>query len=344
MRIIDSHTHVANAEIDFAPLYELAKELNYEKLTVHSLQSAKKVTQNMVCGLCKALHPHMTYAYGGLDYVSGRDFLTQAKTLREIGFDGMKMLEGKPTTRRMLGRALDDPEYDDYFSWCEETRFPVMLHVADPGTFWDEKTAPDWAVANGWCYNETDVPYAQYYEEVNNMLAKHPKLNAVFAHFYFLSGDPVRCQQFLDDHPNARIDITAGIEMYEDFSKDPKYWRAFFIKNKERIVFGTDSNDAPFDPEGKTSINGYAAMEIEFIKQDNEIQVFDKKLHGLGLPEDAQALIFAKNYLNIAGETPRKLDIDALKREIAFMAPYIKEESDIATRDTVLAKLDALRA
>ena len=285
----------------------------------------------------------MTYAFGGLDYATGRDYLSQVRNLRELGFDGVKMLEGKPTTRAALGMALDDPAYDPYYDFLEETAFPVLFHVADPPEFWDRERVPDWAVAQGWFYDETHAPYGQYYEEVEHVLAKHPGLRAIFAHFYFLSGDPARVQKFLDDHPSVSIDVTAGIEMYEDFSKDPAFWRAFFVKNSHRIIFGTDSSDAGNLPDDtasaqKVDINGYAAMEIDFLRYDREIEIFGKKLHGLGLPSNALERIFEKNFHEYVGKKPRPMDRSAAKKEAGFIRAHLKNEEDIRLLDHILAQ------
>ena len=342
MTIIDAHTHVTGQNGDFEPLYALAKRLNYDKLTVHSLQCAGRLLQNHTCALCKLSHPGMTYAFGGLDYLTGRDYMAQAKNLRAMGFDGIKMLEGKPTTRRMLGMALDDPRYDAFYDYMEETQFPLVMHVADPGEFWDRSKAPSWAVERGWLYDETDVPYEQYYDEVERMLAKHPRLRAIFAHFFFLSGDPDRVQRFLDDHPSVSIDITAGIEMYENFSKDPAFWREFFVKNSRRIIFGTDSTDEPdvSDDSGeKVDISGYAGMELDFLRKDAELRVYDKKLRGLGLPESALELILSKNFIQYAGEAPRDMDIEKLRREADFLRGFMANAEDIKALDEIVSKI-----
>jgi len=342
MRIIDAHTHVYSIEDEFAQIYALAERLRYDKLTVLSLQSNGDLLQNLICALCKVKHPGITYAFGGLDYITGRDYVSQVKNLREMGFDGVKMLEGKPTCREKLGMALDDPAYDGYYSYLEETGFPVLLHVADPGTFWDREKIPGWALEHGWFYDDSHVPYEQYYDEVEHMLDKHPRLRAIFAHFFFLSGEPERMQRFLDAHPLVSIDVTAGIEMYEDFSKDPAFWREFFIKNSGRIIYGTDSTDQPLQSEGEkdVSINGYAAVEIDFLRYDREIEIFGMKLHGIGLPQSALERIFASNYIEYAGDTPRLMDFEALKREAAFISKYLSDKNDVQKLNMIISKLN----
>jgi hypothetical protein len=265
--------------------------------------------------------------------------------MMNMGFDGVKMLEGKPTTRRMLGKALSDPEYYAFFEYMEEMSVPAVLHIADPPEFWDENKAPSWAVKHGWCYDETDVPYSQYYEEVDKVLTMFPKLRAIFAHFYFLSDNPEKAQQFLDDHPSVFVDVTAGIEMYENFSKDPAYWREFFIKNDRRIIFGTDSTDIAdrsndSDSDDEVDVSGYAAMEIEFLRSDNMIDIFGKKIKGINLPEDSQKRIFSENFYDLVGNKPKELNIPALKKEAVLIRDYLKSDEDKETLDYIVSMLD----
>ncbi|MDD6682661.1 MAG: hypothetical protein PUE61_05795 [Clostridiales bacterium] len=52
------------------------------------------------------------------------------------GFDGLKMLEGKPTERRRYKKLLSDPIYDPLYSYLEECDVSVTLHSGDPDYFW----------------------------------------------------------------------------------------------------------------------------------------------------------------------------------------------------------------
>jgi len=136
------------------------------------------------------------------------------------------------------------------------------------------------------------------------------------------------------------IDVTAGIEMYENFSKDPAFWREFFIKNSHRIIFGTDSTDASEDAASgdKVNIDGYAGAEIEFLRFDKDIEIFDKKLHGLGLPDGALKRIFEDNYHAYVGKIPRTMDMDALRKEAAFIRNYLTDEAGIEALDYIVSQ------
>ena len=330
MKIIDAHTHVSHADEGSPALYQVAEENQIAMNTVLSLSCTGDLTQNIGCAACKLTHPGMTYAFAGLEYASGRGYLEQLKRYMALGFDGMKMLEAKPTTRKDLNIRLDDACYDAYFSHLEETQFPVLFHVADPPEFWDAEKAPDWAVAAGWLYDGTYPPYRQFYEEVDNMLRKHPRLHAIFAHFYFLSGDPAAAQRFLDDHPNVSLDLTAGVEMYVNFSKDPDFWRGFFIKNADRIIYGTDSTDEPSGEAGNI-LDSYAGAELRCLRTSDEFDHFQYRFRGMNLPEAALEKILHANYEKYVDPAPRKMDIPGLMEEADFLKQYISDPVRLQT-------------
>ena len=132
--------------------------------------------------------------------------------------------------------------------------------------------------------------------------------------------------------------------MYENFSKDPAFWREFFVKNSRRIIFGTDSTDEPDvsgDSDEKVDISGYAGMELDFLLKDSELCIYDKKLHGLGLPDSAREQILAKNFIQYVGDAPRAMDIEKLKQEAAFLRGFISDAEDIKVLDEIISKIQA---
>ena len=341
MKIIDAHTHVYHADEGSPALYDVAEQNQIAMNSVLSLACTGDLTQNIACAVCKLTHPGMTYAFAGLEYVSGRDYLEQVKHCVALGFDGMKMLEAKPTTRKDLNIRLDDACYDAYFSHLEETRFPVLFHVADPPEFWDAEKAPDWAVAAGWVYDGSYPPYSQFYEEVDNVLRKHPKLHAIFAHFYFLSGDPDAAQRFLDEHPNVSLDLTAGVEMYVNFSKDPEFWRGFLTKNADRIIYGTDSTDEPLGETGSL-LDSYAGAELRCLRTSDEFDHFQYSFRGLALPEEALEQILHANYEKYVDPIPRKMDIPGLIEEADYLIRYISDTAQVRTMEKMRGILSGI--
>ncbi len=161
--------------------------------------------------------------------------------LKAQGFDGLKLIEGKPQVRKLLPLPLDGPEYAGLWAALESEQFPVVFHVADPDEFWDAERCPDWARSGGWDYSDGSYPSKEdLYTEVDHILARHPNLKITFAHFYFLSTDLARAARFLDAHPGVCFDLAPHIGMYHDFSRDPQAARDFFLRYSDRILYGTD--------------------------------------------------------------------------------------------------------
>ncbi len=192
--------------------------------------------------------PNKVYLFGGLDYTDksyreGKvDFSEQARKLFEAGADGMKMLEGKPNARKALGIPLDSSIFDSYYSYMEKKSYPIIMHVADPETFWDPDKEPEISKKRGWFWGDgTFSEKEQLYREAEAVLEKFPKLKIAFAHFYFLSADIKRASKFLDKWNNVSFDITPGWEMYDNFTGKSVEWREFFINYQDRLIFGTDN-------------------------------------------------------------------------------------------------------
>lgn len=72
------------------------------------------------------------------------------------------------------------------------------------------------------------------------LLAAHPRLKIIFAHFFFMSAQLRRLDKILSLYPNLMVDLTPGIEMYESFSARPQETADFFRKYHDRICYGTD--------------------------------------------------------------------------------------------------------
>ena len=150
------------------------------------------------------------YASGGLfHFFDGRDsadgFLRQAEALYAMGFDGVKLLLGKPEIRLRLGKPLDDPVFDPFYRFCEEKRFPVTLHLGDPADWWeprDDGTPP--------FYGPEFPPLGILRRETEGILGKFPELCLTLCHFYFTGDDPEAADRFLEEHPTVLFDLTPG--------------------------------------------------------------------------------------------------------------------------------------
>ena len=200
--IIDSHLHLNGwGKADFIDCFESYR--NDKKLKAINICAIPieqtNICNNIMVGFYKLAHPS-TYAHAGLELIaiplsenmpSGMDTVSQYRELMEIGFDGMKMLEGKPSEHKRIGKSLNHPELNRFYKELERDGTHLLMHVNDPDEFWDEKTAPDWAKENGWAY--LDGSFAGF-EEIKSqaikILEEHPSIRLTLAHFFFSSKTP----------------------------------------------------------------------------------------------------------------------------------------------------------
>jgi predicted TIM-barrel fold metal-dependent hydrolase len=244
-------------------------------------------------------------------------FDEQVRRMMKLGCDGIKLMNMKPDVHKALGRGINHPDYEPMFALLEETGFPVVLHAADPEEFWGDPSGMlAGQVAAGWCYADGTYPsYRQIYDEVYEVLDRHPKLNITLAHFFFLSNDLPEAVRIMEKYENLHLDLTPGHEMYVGFSKDIPAWREFFKKYQHRILFGTDSTTTrPHDITHKKYDLVAQALsydENEFpIPRNPEILV-----RGLHLDREIIENIAYNNFIDFAGEKAAPVNMEYARAE-----------------------------
>ena len=280
--------------------------------------------------MVKAMNPGRFYVFASLDVSVffrykgrvGEKMRDYAKDMLRCGCDGIKIIEGKPNMRKLLPVPdWDEPQWEPFFQWCEEEAIPILWHVNDPETFWDREKAPSFAVERGWIYDESFVNNEAQYAQVLAVLQRHPRLKIIFAHFFFLSAQLERLSGILDSYPELRVDLTPGIEMYENFSRRPEETRAFFAKYAKRIVYGTDIGARGVLAEGAVSYEeslSRAALVRSFLEKDGSETITGDgiflspdtafEMPCLGLEPDALRAILRGNFLDFVGKAPVPVD------------------------------------
>ena len=279
----------------------------------------------------KRRHPETVYVFGNLDYAGlfapGREkpdvpFVEQLDRLIDLGCDGLKMLCGKPDTRKQIGRPLDGPLYDPLLGHLVETGFPLLWHVADPPEFWSPDTVPLWAKQQNWWYDETFPTKEQIDREALAALAAHPELRVILAHFFFLSDDLAAAEAFLDAQPNACLDLAPGVEMLHNFTRQHDAARDLFVRRADRILYGTDIGAGRHctGPKRGWMVRHWLETDDEFDVPDDPLMTPDDRpaLKGIALPAQALERIYAANFHRILGrDTPRPLNRPAVNALIA---------------------------
>jgi hypothetical protein len=347
--VIDGHMHFAHLE-QMDNVLRIMDTVPMAWVNLVSTPNPTAINWNPALIDFKAHCPGRAYTCGGLDYsqilapgglASAPGALAdQIATLKAIGFDGLKLIEGKPTARKRIPIPLDAPEYEGMWAALEEHDMPIIWHVADPEEFWDEKRCPDWARTRGWMYGDGTFPTKEsLYAEADHVLARHPTLKVVFAHFYFLSPDLERAGRFLDAHPTVCFDLTPGIEMYNNLSVTPDASRAFFDQYQDRLVYGTDitSRGLQRGDAGMQRALATAWLVRSFLERDDVFTVPGERrewlapgLDGfcaLGLPRETASKIYHENFQRLFGAAPAPLDREKALDELERMAAIIDRQA-----------------
>jgi len=344
--IVDGHIHFPHPDL-MDSLVAVMERTHVARANLVAVPDLQTVNQNPALIHFKAHHPQRVYISGALDYTqmwadpahAPQALASQVATLKAIGFDGLKLVEGKPAVRKLVGLRFDGPEYAGMWAALQEQGFPVVFHVADPEEFWDAEHCPDWARTRGWFYGDgAYILKEDLYAEVERVLERRPSLRVIFAHFYFLSADLVRAGDFLDAHPNVCLDLTPGVEMYINFAHNLEATRAFFVKYQERLVYGTDvgAGSVQRDPSQGldwTDSLGRSWVVRNFLETGEPFTAPEgmghwlgmdaSGFHGVALPPDVLHKIYHANFERLFGPAPAQLKRDAALAELERQAAAI---------------------
>ena len=332
MKWIDAHVHVSsslNIPVSdvLAAIKRIITDNGLDALNIVSIpcMDEDSALQNLMALLCKSQNSSEMYFFGGLEYYlyPGRPhdcgFAEQLDTLLQMGADGVKILESKPSIRKRIGDIpLTHPSYSGFFKRLEKDGIPVVWHTADPEICWDPNMAPQFFRDMGWYY--CDGTYHEreyYYQEAFDILAQYPKIKVVFAHMMLLTEDIREADETLEQYPNICFDLTPNPGMYGDFAKKPDEWHSFFLKHQDRIIFGTDRGYYIEESikQGR-DIDLHAALSIRrFLETSDECDVFDVRTKGIALPADVVEKILYHNFLNMVhAQPPRKICKESVLR------------------------------
>jgi predicted TIM-barrel fold metal-dependent hydrolase len=321
--IIDGHVHMGRSSEEGAML-AIREATGIDKMALVSIQNPATGAGLAQSLYMKAQHPDLFYVFAGLNHahklsggrVTTASLAEQVEDFARIGCDGIKMIEGKPTSRQRMAVSMTDPYYAGYWDRVEELGVPIVCHVNDPEEFWDPARTPRWAKERNWGYGPDDVKKEQLYAEVDEVLTRHPGLRIILAHFYFLSADLPRAARFFDEHPTVCFDLAPGIEMLYNLSRDVDASRSFFVKYADRIVFGTDLSSGQSVEEGRIR----AGIVFRWLESEDAFRVpqaadfllgspEDGVIRGMSLPDGVLSTIYRDNWHRLVGPEPHPLDV-----------------------------------
>jgi predicted TIM-barrel fold metal-dependent hydrolase len=152
----------------------------------------------------------------------------------------MMKFHAAPQTMHYRGHRLDDPIFRPLFQEAVDRKIAIMTHIGDPDTWYHGKYT-DTAK-----YGTRDDHYRMW----ESLLQEYRGTPWVGAHMGGNPEDLPRLQSLLDRYPDLMLDCSATRWMVREISARRDMAREFFIRNQDRIFFGSDQvsgDDRNFD-------------------------------------------------------------------------------------------------
>jgi predicted TIM-barrel fold metal-dependent hydrolase len=193
--------------------------------------------------------------------------------------------------------AIDDVRLDPIWAKCGELKIPVLIHAADPRSFWDPmdeknerwlelKTRPNRK------RSDTDpAPWEQIIEEQHHIFKKHPNTTFINAHMGWFANNLAKLGQLLDEMPNMYVGIGAIIA---ELGRQPRNAHSFFVKYQDRILFGKDS----WQPQEFPTYFRVLESSDEYFPYYKKYHAF-WAMYGLDLPDEVLRKVYYKNALRL---------------------------------------------
>ena len=193
--------------------------------------------------------------------------------------------------------AVDDKRLDPIWAKCGELGIPVLIHSADPASFWDDfdtnnerwlelKTHPRRKRSSN-----SPASFQQIMDEHYNIIKRHSNTTFISAHMSWLANDLGKLGLLLDEMPNMNVGIGAIIA---ELGRQPRFAKVFLTKYQDRVLFGKDS----WKPEEFPTY-------FRVLESDDEYFPYHKKYHafwamyGLDLDDEVLKKVYYKNALRI---------------------------------------------
>ena len=302
---IDVHSHQRDMSIealtDLVADMDVMNEAIMVNLSGGSGESLKEKIDNI-----NKSYPNRFAVFANVDFEGAKDLEWGKKAASQLeedinnGAKGLKIfkslgLRNKDADGKRL--AIDDPRLDPIWAKCAEMGVPVLIHAADPKSFWDEMDSDN----ERWLELKTHprrkrtatdpAPFEQIIQEQHNVFKKHPKTKFINAHMGWHANNLKKLGELLDEMPNMNVGISAVIA---ELGRQPQNARAFFIKYQDRVLFGKDS----WKPEEFPTYFRVLESNDEYFPYYKKYHAF-WSMYGLNLPDDVLKKLYYQNALNL---------------------------------------------
>jgi uncharacterized protein len=303
---IDVHNH-QNSQMPVAQLDKLVKDMDGLNLQVMVNLSGgygdglEKGVANM-----KGHYKNRFVVFANIDFTNiddpGYNKRSAVQLERDVhnGAQGLKIFKNfgmdlKDTKGQRI--HVDDPRFDDVFETCGRLKIPVLIHTAEPWSFFQ----PMDQYNERWLELKTHPGRARPPDkypswetlmgEQHNLFARHPNTTFIAAHLGWLGNNLAELGSLLDRLPNVNTEIAAVL--YE-LGRQPRFAREWLIKYQDRVMFGKDVWNA------QEYYTYFRVLETadEYFDYYRKYHAF-WQMYGLDLPDEVLKKLYYKNALRI---------------------------------------------
>ena len=302
---IDVHSHQRDMSVE--ALRGLVSDMDAmnEAIMVNLSGGSGESLKEKIDNINKSF-PNRFAVFANVDFEGAKDLEWGRKAAAQLeqdinnGAKGLKIfkslgLRNKDADGKRL--AIDDPRLDPIWAKCAEMGVPVLIHAADPKSFWDEMDSDN----ERWLELKTHprrkrtatdpAPFEQIIQEQHNVFKKHPNTKFINAHMGWHANNLKKLGELLDEMPNMNVGISAVIA---ELGRQPQNARAFFIKYQDRVLFGKDS----WKPEEFPTYFRVLESNDEYFPYYKKYHAF-WSMYGLNLPDDVLKKLYYQNALSL---------------------------------------------
>jgi len=310
--VIDVHSHQPNPITPeaFDRVVAAMDRLNL-KLMVNLSGGSGDRLQKGLDAIAASAHKDRMVLFANIDFSNvgpgfGAKAAQQFEADIKAGAKGLKIFKNLGLrTRRADGTRLklDDPELAPIWDTCARLNVPVLIHTADPASFFDpiDLTNERWlelALFPDRRYQDPSLPrFEELAAERDRLFANHPKTRFIVAHMGWHANDLGRLSKLMDRLPNISVEV--GAILY-DLGRQPRAAHDFFVTYQDRVMFGKDS----FQPDEYPYYWRVFETKDEYFDYYRDYHAF-WKLYGMDLPDEVLKKLYYRNALAIVPGLPK---------------------------------------
>ncbi len=305
---VDIHSHHWRlADMDLNALIKEMDEMNMKVIVNLSGRGGERL-KGMIDNIKKYGYEDRILNFTNIELRSIDDPDWLSSTLQQLEYDhsigarGLKIYksQGMSNTDKNGERIkINDPRIAPVFEKCGELNMPVLIHSADPKSFWE----PHDSLNERWLElklrpgrkrgPDDPAPWETIIAEQHDMFRNHPNTKFINAHMGWYANDLARLGELLDEMPNMYVEIGAVIA---ELGRQPRMAKQFFEKYQDRVLFGKDS----YQPSEYPTYFRVLETADEYFPYYKRYHAF-WKMYGLDLSDDVLRKLYYQNAMKLLG-------------------------------------------